>query len=203
MLANGPFIILNISVSSPSRAMFYSVETIRLTEVAFKLLFHHASPSKGGLIWSHQIMNACGCGFILRAYLVHSLASLLVLCTSLKHPLTYNGLMLVISSSVLTLLSPLKKPNMNACGCGFILRAYLVHSLASLLVLCTSLKHPLTYNGLMLVISSSVLTLLSPLKKPNMHSENMNEMFFISICKIVPNTSLTVFWSKAPWNLRI
>ena len=147
MLANGPFIILNISVSSPSRAMFYSVETIRLTEAAFKLLFHHASPSKGGLIWSQQIMNACGCGFIL-------------------------------------------------C-------AYLVHSLASLLVLCTSLKHPLTYNGLMLVISSSVLTLLSPLKKPNMHSENMNEMFFISICKIVPNTSLTVFWSNAPWNLRI
>ena len=147
MLANGPFIILNISVSSPSRAMFYSVETVRLTEVAFKLLFHHASPSKGGLIWSHQIMNACGCGFILRAYLVHSLASLLVLCTSLKHPLTYNGLMLVISSSV--------------------------------------------------------LTLLSPLKKPNMHSENMNEMFFISICKIVPNISLTMFWSNAPWNLRI
>ena len=36
-----------------------------------------------------------------------------------------------------------------------------------------------------------------------MHSENMNEMFFISICKIVPNTLLTVFWSKAPWNLRI
>ena len=107
MLANGPFIILNISVSSPSRAMFYSIKTVRLTEAAFKLLFHHASPLKGGLIWSHQIMNSCGCGFILRAYLVHSLASLLVLCTSLKHPLTYNGLMLVISSSVLTLLSPL------------------------------------------------------------------------------------------------
>ena len=66
-----------------------------------------ASPSKGGLIWSHQIMNACGCGFVLRACLVHSLVSSLVLCTPLKHPLTYNGLVLVISSSVLTLLSPL------------------------------------------------------------------------------------------------
>ena len=92
------------TVSSPSRAMFYSVETVRLVEAAFALLFHPASPSKGGLIWSHQIMNACGCGFVLRACLVHSLASSLVLCTSLKHPLTYDGLALVISSSVLTLV---------------------------------------------------------------------------------------------------
>ena len=95
------------TVSSPSRAMFYSVETVRLVEAAFALLFHPASPSKGGLIWSHQIMNACGCGFVLRACLVHSLTSSVVLCTSLKHPLTYNGLVLVISSSELTLLSPL------------------------------------------------------------------------------------------------
>ena len=76
-------------------------------EAAFALLFHPASPSKGGLIWSHQIMNACGCGFVLCASLVHSLASSLVLCTSLKHPLTYNGLVLIVSSSVLTLLRPL------------------------------------------------------------------------------------------------
>ena len=59
------------TVSSPSWAMFYSVETVRLVEAAFALLFHPASPSKGGLIWSHQIMNACGCGFVLRACLVH------------------------------------------------------------------------------------------------------------------------------------
>ena len=76
-------------------------------KAAFALLFHPASPSKGGLIWSHQIMNACGCGFALRACLVHSLATSLVLCTSLKHLLTYNGLVLAISSSVLTMLSPL------------------------------------------------------------------------------------------------
>ena len=90
-------------VSLPSRAMFYSGETVQLVEVVSALLSHLASPSKGGLTLSHQTTNACGYGFALRDCPVHSLASSLVLCIFRMHPLTNSGLVLVISSSVLTL----------------------------------------------------------------------------------------------------